>query len=97
MEKSCGRSARVASIGRSEPAPQSQRTSLTPSVYRKHKHSNKPFPYFELLILIISHYSLVNKAIMSCPSRTQAHISFQTNDRRYPPSFAKYLSDYMYT
>jgi hypothetical protein len=97
MEKSCGRSARVASIGRSEPAPQSQRTSLTPSVYRKHKHSNKPFPYSELLILIISHYSLVNKAIMSCPSRTQAHISFQTNDRRYPPSFAKYLSDYMYT
>ena len=50
MEKSCGRPGRVASIGRSEPAPQSTNTH----VYRKLKHSYKPFLYPELTILIIS-------------------------------------------
>jgi len=74
MEKSCGRPGRVASIGRCEPAPQSQQNILNALVYRKHKHSNKPFPYPEHPIFIISCYSLANnKAIMSCSSRIQAY------------------------
>jgi hypothetical protein len=59
---------RVVSL-RSEGASRLHNSSST-HVYRNHTHSDKPFLYPDLPILIISNSSLVNKAIVSCVSRT---------------------------